>query len=91
MTKYTVESFPFAGIVFDPGNSKTYKTGDWKSKKPVVMFEKCSKCKLCFIYCPEFCIRQQSDGFFVADLDYCKGCGICAKECPKEAITMEGV
>ncbi|MFA5614071.1 MAG: 4Fe-4S binding protein, partial [Methanoculleus sp.] len=22
------------------------------------------------------------------DLDYCKGCGICANECPKNAITM---
>ncbi|MBA4393978.1 MAG: hypothetical protein C0407_10540, partial [Desulfobacca sp.] len=22
------------------------------------------------------------------DLDYCKGCGICARECPKEAIQM---
>jgi len=22
------------------------------------------------------------------DLDYCKGCGICASECPQKAITM---
>jgi pyruvate ferredoxin oxidoreductase delta subunit len=22
------------------------------------------------------------------DLDYCKGCGICAEECPAQAITM---
>jgi len=22
------------------------------------------------------------------DYDYCKGCGICASECPKEAYTM---
>jgi Pyruvate/2-oxoacid:ferredoxin oxidoreductase delta subunit len=27
------------------------------------------------------------------DYDYCKGCGVCANECPAKAITMveEGV
>jgi pyruvate ferredoxin oxidoreductase delta subunit len=25
---------------------------------------------------------------FVPDLNYCKGCGICANECPRKAITM---
>ncbi|MCC7467668.1 MAG: 4Fe-4S binding protein, partial [Burkholderiaceae bacterium] len=25
----------------------------------------------------------------VVDLDFCKGCGICAHECPKKAISME--
>ncbi len=25
---------------------------------------------------------------FVPDLNYCKGCGICANECPRKAIRM---
>ncbi|MCK4652351.1 MAG: 4Fe-4S binding protein, partial [Methanosarcinales archaeon] len=25
---------------------------------------------------------------FAADYDHCKGCGICASECPKDAIEM---
>jgi Pyruvate/2-oxoacid:ferredoxin oxidoreductase delta subunit len=26
---------------------------------------------------------------YAIDLDYCKGCGMCASECPCGAITME--
>lgn len=26
--------------------------------------------------------------WYKVDLDFCKGCGICAHECPKKAITM---
>jgi Pyruvate/2-oxoacid:ferredoxin oxidoreductase delta subunit len=25
---------------------------------------------------------------FSPDLAYCKGCGICARECPRQAISM---
>jgi Pyruvate/2-oxoacid:ferredoxin oxidoreductase delta subunit len=27
--------------------------------------------------------------YFEVIYDYCKGCGICATECPRHAITME--
>jgi len=26
--------------------------------------------------------------YFLPNLDYCKGCGICSRECPREAIAM---
>jgi pyruvate ferredoxin oxidoreductase delta subunit len=37
--------------------------------------------------CPDGVIFG-SDSSYDADLDYCKGCGICARECPKEDIEM---
>jgi Pyruvate/2-oxoacid:ferredoxin oxidoreductase delta subunit len=33
--------------------------------------------------------RGIGDEFFIPDETYCKGCGMCAEECPSEAITME--
>ena len=40
-------------------------------------------------FLPEACIGQTEEGFFAADLDYCKGCGICAHECWPGAIEMK--
>jgi pyruvate ferredoxin oxidoreductase delta subunit len=31
---------------------------------------------------------QKADILFVPDLEYCKGCGICAHECPRKVIEM---
>ena len=75
-------------VVIEPGSAKSYRSGDWKSQHPEYAQEKCNKCGLCYIFCPEGCITQKDDGYFEADLFYCKGCGICAKECPKDVITM---
>lgn len=72
----------------EPGCAVEYETGDWKSRRPILDKEKCSKCGLCFLYCPEGCIRPDDEGYFISDLKYCKGCGICATECPRKAINM---
>lgn len=74
--------------VVEPGNASAYHTGSWRSDRPVWDFEKCIKCANCWMFCPEACIHQRADEFYEADLDYCKGCGICAEECPKQAIRM---
>lgn len=75
-------------IVTEPGNARQYRTGDWRAQRPTHEFRRCIKCGLCQIYCPEGCIFQNAEGYFDADLYYCKGCGICAQECPTGVITM---
>jgi pyruvate ferredoxin oxidoreductase delta subunit len=44
-------------------------------------------CNFCWFYCPEGCIDRKGD-MMEFDMNYCKGCGICANECPVEAIKM---
>ena len=34
-------------------------------------------------------INVNSDFFYEADLEYCKGCGLCAQVCPVKCIKME--
>jgi NADPH-dependent glutamate synthase beta subunit-like oxidoreductase len=52
----------------------------------------CTECGNCYIFCPDFSIKKDPDGFgYIVDLDYCKGCGICVQECPRGAMKMEFV
>jgi len=64
------------------------RTGTWRNYKPVIDREKCIKCLLCWLYCPEATIIRHEDNSVSVDYDYCKGCGICANECPVNAIEM---
>jgi pyruvate ferredoxin oxidoreductase gamma subunit len=75
-------------VVTEPGNTKQFSTGDWKSQHPVWNDEKCIQCGICEIVCPEACIKRNKEGSYRADLFYCKGCGICAHECWPQAIAM---
>ena len=75
-------------VVTEPGNARSYRTGDWRAQCPVFNHDRCIKCGICSLFCPEDCVNQNGDGYFEADLYYCKGCGICARECWTQAITM---
>ena len=85
----TWRDFNIGCIVSEPGNAAGYKTGDWRSQRPVYDFNRCLKCGMCQLYCPEGCVKQNKEGYFEADLYYCKGCGICARECPTYVINMK--
>ncbi len=48
----------------------------------------CISCDNCFHYCPDLAIRRLPDGGYEVDGDYCKGCGICVRECPTGSMEM---
>jgi 2-oxoacid:acceptor oxidoreductase delta subunit (pyruvate/2-ketoisovalerate family) len=49
----------------------------------------CFECDNCFGVCPDNAVIKLGDGErYEIDYDYCKGCGVCAAECPCGAIEM---
>jgi NADPH-dependent glutamate synthase beta subunit-like oxidoreductase len=49
----------------------------------------CLECDNCFGVCPDNAVIKLGPGNgYEIDLDFCKGCGLCAAECPSGAITM---
>ncbi|HWQ67518.1 MAG TPA: 4Fe-4S binding protein [Methanospirillum sp.] len=67
-----------------PVQGSAGQTGSWRVFCPVVDKERCNRCGLCWLYCPDAVIDRDLN----IDLIFCKGCGICANECPKKAIAM---
>ncbi|MBI4286404.1 MAG: 4Fe-4S binding protein [Chloroflexi bacterium] len=84
----TWKDIEIGAIVTEPGSGSQYQTGTWRSQRPTYEFNRCIKCGICAIFCPEGCIEENEKGYFVANLYWCKGCGICARECPTKTITM---
>ena len=76
-----------------PGIGEGGKTGEWRSSRPVIDQTKClparqnkPACFQCWLYCPDAVISKTIP--IQINLEYCKGCGICAQVCPAQAVTM---
>ena len=82
------EILPVAGAV-RPTDAPRTRTGGWRTgEKPAADLSRCVDCLLCWLYCPDSAITLSGKTFAGFDLDYCKGCGICADVCPVDAIEM---
>jgi len=52
----------------------------------------CNYCYNCYFFCPEGVISLNPDQKTrTVDLDHCKGCGTCAKACPRSVVMMKEV
>ena len=50
----------------------------------------CNYCYNCYFFCPEGVISLDPDRRTrTVDLEHCKGCGTCAKSCPRSVVEMK--
>jgi NADPH-dependent glutamate synthase beta subunit-like oxidoreductase/Pyruvate/2-oxoacid:ferredoxin oxidoreductase delta subunit len=48
----------------------------------------CTSCDNCFQFCPDLAVSHGPAGYSVLT-DYCKGCGICVRECPTGSMILQ--
>jgi pyruvate ferredoxin oxidoreductase delta subunit len=80
-----MEEYPL-GPAYTAGNLVDVSSG-MRTFRPVIDTEKCVKCMRCFLVCPDGVIDKSGEVLEI-DYDFCKGCGVCAKECKIKAISM---
>jgi pyruvate ferredoxin oxidoreductase gamma subunit len=78
-----------APSIYSLANSPARQTGNWRQFRPVLQPERCSRCWICFVRCPEAAISLDAQDYPVVDYDVCKGCLLCAHECPTQAFRVE--
>ncbi|GAB3655710.1 FAD-dependent oxidoreductase [Ramlibacter alkalitolerans] len=48
----------------------------------------CTSCDNCFQFCPDLAVAHGPEGYSVL-ADYCKGCGLCVRECPTGSMILK--
>lgn len=75
------------------------KNAGWRNQRPVVDAAACTGCLQCYLHCPDGAVfkpagdegsatGEVSAAAVAIDLDFCKGCGICARICRFGALRM---
>jgi pyruvate ferredoxin oxidoreductase delta subunit len=72
-----------------PERNPYFKKFTTRTMRPVIDFDRCVKCTLCWLQCPDSCFDVTPDGLYDANMEACCGCGVCEAVCPaKDCITM---
>ncbi len=74
---------------FRPERNPTFKKFSTRTMRPVVNFDTCIKCTLCWLQCPDSCFDVTPEGLYDANMQACCGCGVCEAVCPvPDCVTM---
>ena len=77
------------GQGYVPERNPYFKKFTTRTMRPVIDFDTCVKCNLCWIACPDSVFDVMPDGTFDPAMEACCGCGVCEAVCPVEnCITM---
>ena len=94
-----IPSIPAGHAITDPGThveggyrpdrNPTFKKFSTRTMRPVVDFDTCIKCTLCWLHCPDSCFDVTPENLYDANMQACCGCGVCEAVCPvKDCVTM---
>ncbi|MCP4716439.1 MAG: 4Fe-4S dicluster domain-containing protein [Deltaproteobacteria bacterium] len=70
------------------GTAKPFKPGGPRVALPEWDKDRCIRCGICYLYCPNGAVYRENDGFFDVEAKSCSGCGICHRECWFGVISM---
>ena len=74
---------------YEPTRNAVFKKFSTRSMRPVINFDTCIKCTLCWLQCPDTCFDVTPDGLYDANMEACCGCAVCEAVCPvPDCITM---
>lgn len=74
---------------FRPDRNPTFKKYTTRTMRPVIDFDTCIKCTLCWLHCPDSCFDVTPENLYDANMEACCGCGVCEAVCPvKDCVTM---
>jgi pyruvate ferredoxin oxidoreductase delta subunit len=74
---------------YQPARNPTFKKFTTRTMRPVVNFDTCIKCTLCWLQCPDSCFDVTPEGLYDANMEACCGCGVCEAVCPvSNCVTM---
>lgn len=74
--------------ILSPANTRQRRVGMWSRYKPIIDHNECTRCRICFVYCPDSAILIDKNDLPIVNYDACKGCDICHMECPVNAISL---
>ena len=74
---------------YQPARNPVFKKFSTRTMRPVVNFDTCIKCTLCWLQCPDSCFDVTPEGLYDANMEACCGCGVCEAVCPvNDCVTM---